>query len=304
MGDAEVGEQLHLLLGGAHEQETTGKEQEGRKELEAVLLVQVLRNSIGVAEDKANLDDAGQASGNQSVAKDGMDHGGEHERLRVARHAPAGECNDHSGDKVALGSSATIATEPDADETGGPPDDAHGRVLQVIVDPGTAPAVLGKGIDAAPCGDDERVEEFLTAACAFKPGLTDKKEDGEQNAVGDEGGTHDEVSGALARVVAPAEAEGGDASEQHLHPGCDGNGLANDTVGRHQPAADLAQEAALDVEAEVDAQSDLDNKAEHQPVCELGMGVGSELAAFVSVTEEVADDGEDGADDLDGNVEA
>jgi predicted GNAT family acetyltransferase len=72
-----VTEQLHLLLGGAHEEEATCVQQEGREVLEAVDIVVILaiRGDVEcglVTKDEADLDDSGQASSHERVAEDGV----------------------------------------------------------------------------------------------------------------------------------------------------------------------------------------------------------------------------------------
>ena len=72
-----VAQELHLLFGGAHEEEPTGVKQEGWQVLEAVDLVVVLavrsdiRGSL-VAEDEADLDDPGQTCCHERVAENSM----------------------------------------------------------------------------------------------------------------------------------------------------------------------------------------------------------------------------------------
>ena len=127
-----------------------------------------------------------------------MDHGAELELLRVGTHGPACHENDNARDEIAFRAAVAFAAEPDAEEASTPPDDAHARVLQIVFHPGTAPAVLGEGVDAAPSGDDEGVEELLTTAGAPKPELADEQEDGKDDAVADEGAAHDEMRKALA----------------------------------------------------------------------------------------------------------
>lgn len=89
----------------------------------------------------------------------------------------------------------------------------------------------------------------MRAICAFEPDLTDQQENGEKDAVCDESGSHDEVGQALTCVISftSAEAQTDDTSEQHLHPGGDWHGLAEDTMGDNEDFPDLAHEAALDV---------------------------------------------------------
>jgi hypothetical protein len=72
-----IAEQLHLLFGGTHEEETTCVQQERREVLEAVDLVVVLtiRGDVEgglVAKDEADLNDPGQSSSHERVAEDGV----------------------------------------------------------------------------------------------------------------------------------------------------------------------------------------------------------------------------------------
>ena len=93
---------------------------------------------------------------------------------------------------------------------------------------------------------------------------------------------------ALPEVVAAAESKGCDAAEQHLRPAGDGDGLADNVMAEEDAAAYLAVDALGEVEAEVGAHDDLGDEHEHEPVGKFGVHVGSELAALMSVAEEVA----------------
>lgn len=105
-------------------------------------------------------------------------------------------------------------------------------------------------------------------------------------------------------MVVTAEPKGCDAAEQHLRPASDGDSLAEDVMAEKDTAAHFAVDALGEVEAEVGAHDDLGDEHEHEPVGEFGVHVGSELAAFVGVAEEVAYDCYDGAEDLDGDMPA
>ena len=131
----------------------------------------------------------------------------------MRRHRPAGNQQDKARDEVALRRAVPVPAQPDTRQTSRPPDHAHGGVLPIVAHPGRAPPVLGEGVDAAPGGDDGAVKELLAAAGAAEPDLADEQDDGQEDAVGDEGAAHDEVGQALAEVVALAEAERGDAAE-------------------------------------------------------------------------------------------
>jgi hypothetical protein len=166
-------EELHLLFGGAHEQEAAGYEQERGHVLEAVGIRAVGLCSAAILEHEGNLDDARGACCHQSVSKDRVNHGRDGEMLRVCRHCPAGHEDDHGWDQVPLRPSVSCAAEPDSHQSRSPPDDAHGCVLQVVASPRLTPSVFGEGVDAAPHSDDERVEEFLASSRPFEPELSD-----------------------------------------------------------------------------------------------------------------------------------
>lgn len=75
-------------------------------------------------------------------------------------------------------------------------------------------------------------------------------------------------------------------------------------MGEDEDAADAGEEAALDVQAEVDSEDDLDEEEEFEFRGVGGVDVVGELAAAVFVAEEVADDGHEGAEGLGGDVPA
>lgn len=107
--------------------------------------------------------------------------------------------------------------------------------------------MLGEGVDAAPSSNDDAVEEFLGAAGAAQPQLTDQKGQGHENAVCDEGATHDEVCETLAQMVALTETLGSDATKQQLDPDNHGESLATDTVYEANPRADASVDAFLEM---------------------------------------------------------
>ena len=112
------------------------------------------------------------------------------------------------------------------------------------------------------------------------------------------------MSKALSQMVVAAESKRCDAAEQHLRPAGDGDGLPEDIMAEEDTAAHFAVDAFGEVEAEVGAHDDLGDEHEHEPVGEFGVHVGSELAAFVGVPEEVAYDCYGGSEDLDGDMPA
>lgn len=197
-----------------------------------------------ISQDERNFDDPGEAGSHQRVTKDAVDHGADHEMLGMSRHGKTGEKNNDGRDQVSLGLAVSFATHPDAQKSGAPPDYTHGSVLQVIVRPGLAPSMLSKGVDTSPRGDDQRVEEFLTPPGAAQPKLAHEKENGQQNSVGDEGASHDEMGQTLPQMVLSAVAHGCDAPEQHLNPAGDRHGLAQKPMRNDNKAANATVDAA------------------------------------------------------------
>lgn len=257
-------------------------------------LVAVLRYAHLVMEHKRDLDDAGEPGTHQSVAESLVGHGTDHQLLGVGRHGPAGNSNDEARNEVPLGVAVPVAAEPDTSQAGAPPDYSHGGVLPVVLHPGGAPPVLGEGVDAAPCGDDDAVEELLRAAHPPHPELTDQHGDGHEDAVGNEGTAHDEVGRALAQVVALTEAQGGYASKQHLCPADDREGLAVDTMDGADDRPYALVDAPFQVQPEVDAEDELDKQLEVEIFGKLGVDVVvAELPTAVLVAKYEADEGED-----------
>lgn len=60
--------------------------------------------------------------------------------------------------------------------------------------------------------------------------------------------------------------------------------------------------ALFEVQFQVYAKDDLEEESEHEESGEGGMDIGGELAALVSVAEEVAEDGEDSTEGLERDV--
>jgi len=174
-----VTEDLHLLLRRTHEEEAGRVEKECREVLETMRIRPIGAEGAPIPQDKGDFDDPGGAGGHQSISKNTVHHRAERQELRVSGHGVAGQENDDSRNKIALRPAIPLPTQPDAEQTGAPPDDAHARVLEVVVDPGTAPAVFGEGVDTAPESNDQRVEEFLAPARPTQPVLAGEEKDGE-----------------------------------------------------------------------------------------------------------------------------
>jgi hypothetical protein len=302
MSDTGLRQQQHLLFGGAQEEEATGIQQERRQKLEAVGILSIFGNRVGIFQDETDFDDASDTSSHQGVAKDTVYHGTDVQLLRMATHGPASNGNDDGRNQVALGTAAAVTAEPHAQQTSAPPDDTHTGMLQVVAYPGVSPSVFSESVDATPSSDDHAVVELLRAAGATQPDLTNEKEDGVDDTVCDEGGAHDEVGSTLTGMIALAEAQGSDSAKQHLHPGGQRDDLAQYTVSRNNPLPDLAHETTLDVESKVYAHDGLSEDHHHQPGGILRVYVLAELTTFVGVAEQVAQDSETGGSHLDGDM--
>lgn len=139
--------------------------------LEAVRLVAVLRNGILVVEDERDFNHSRQAHAHERVAKHLVSHGTNGQLLRVRRHGPSRYQYDKARDKVPLGRAVALPTQPNTDQAGRPPNDAHRSVLPVVLDPGSPPPVLREGVDAAPGRNDHAVEELLRPSRPLEPQL-------------------------------------------------------------------------------------------------------------------------------------
>ena len=165
--------------------------------------------------------------------------------------------------------------------------------------------MLGEGVDAAPQRNDKGVEELLRAIRAAQEELPHEQEEREHDTVGDKCGAHDEMRETLSQMIISAESQSRDAAKEHLHPGDEGKRLADDTVDNDEEISELGHEAGTgEVEFEIETQEDLDGESEVDNRGEGGMHVVRELAAFVLVAKEVPSDGQEGAEDLEGNVPA
>lgn len=222
-----------------------------RDELKAVPRTTIVSQRLSILQDKGNFNNTCKTGSHQSIAKHGMGHGADHQLLRVSRHAPAGYENDESRNKVALWVAIAISAKPDTGQAGTPPYDAHCSVLPIILDPGGAPAMLRKGIDAAPDSNDRAVVKLLRPASATDPSLSRKQNNSQDDAVSDKCATHDKMSRALADVVTLAEAEGCNASKDHLHPGQQRHCFSDDRVEGSDKLANHTQDALLPVKLQI-----------------------------------------------------
>ena len=122
-----------------HTSQGPGPTYEDGDVLEAVRLRAILTEAALILQHKGDLDDARQARRHQGVPEHLVRHGTDHEVLWMRRHGPAGNEKDEAWNEVTLGGAVAAAAKPDAREAGAPPNDAHGRVLPVVLDPLGAP---------------------------------------------------------------------------------------------------------------------------------------------------------------------
>lgn len=226
----------------------------------------------------------------------------EHKRLRVATHGIAGQHDDESGNQIALWPPIPLSAQPHAQKTSAPPDNAHGRVLQVIFNPCSSPAMLRESVYTTPNRNDQRVEKFLAPAGPAQPILTDDENDGKQDAVGDEGTSHDKVGEALSEVVPAAEAHSSDTAKQHLGPANHGHHFADQPVRENEKPTNLPMDSFGQMQLEIRAQHDLHHKHEHEGVCKRGMDVLGKPTALVGVAKEERKHGDDRSDNLEGDM--
>lgn len=219
-----------------------------------------------IFQNKGNLDDSCCSSSHQGISKDCVDHAAEMQGLWMRRHGVPGQQDDNCGNEVALRTTVPLTAQPDPQKTGAPPDNAHSRVLQIVVNPWTAPAMLSKSVNTAPGGNDERVEEFLAPAGATQPVLTDQEEDGQQDSVSDKRTSHNEMCEALAEMVAATETQSSDATKEHLHPADHRHQLADDTVTDDDESTDPAMNTLGEMKLEIDTQDNLENHHKHEGV--------------------------------------
>jgi hypothetical protein len=183
---------------------------------------------VRTSQNKGNFDNSSNTDSHEGVSEHGVRSSTNHELLRMSRHAPASDKDDKSGNKVALWISIAVLAEPDTYQASRPPYNAHCGMLPVILDPVGAPAMLGKGVDTAPCGNCCAVVKLLRPTVSANPKLTNDQENCEKNTVSDECASHDEMSGALAGVISLTKAQGSNTAKDHLCPGHYWHQLSND----------------------------------------------------------------------------
>lgn len=202
--------------------------------METVRLRTTHANSRLVAQHEGNLDDASKSSRHQRIAKERVDHGADHQSLRMGRHSIAGHQDHQRRNEIPLWPAITAATQPHSHQASTPPNNSHGRMLEIIVHPLSTPAVLGESIDTTPSGDDQRVEELLAPARPTQPVLPNQQENRQANAVPDERTAHDEMRQALSKVIILTETQGRNTTEEHLRPTEDRHGLTQNAVSKNK----------------------------------------------------------------------
>lgn len=211
--------------------------------MEATRVRAVEAHSIFVFQHKGNLNDSGKTRSHQCVAKNGVNHGADHQRLGMSRHRIAGQQNDDCGDEIPLGAAISLPAHPNTQKTCTPPDDAHSGMLQIIVYPWSSPTMLRKGVDASPGRDDQGVEELLTAAGAAQPVLTNEQQDSKHDTIGNERTAHDEMRQTLSEMITLAEAIRRDTPEEHLRPANNRHRLAENAVKHYEEPTDPTVES-------------------------------------------------------------
>lgn len=219
-----------------------------------------------VPEDEGDFNDTSEADGHQGLAKCRVRHGTDHQLLRMSRHGPTSDENHEARNEVTLGVAVAVPAEPHARQARAPPDNPHSRVLPVILDPSRAPTMFGEGVDATPGSDHSTVKKFLRTPTPLHPYLSDEQNDGQDDTVGDEGASHDEVGCALPNVFPLTEAKGCDAAKDHLSPRHDGHRLPDDGVAWSDELSDLAIHTLLPMSPQVKPQNNLPDEKQLQDV--------------------------------------
>ena len=111
----------------------------------------------------------------------------------MSAHSPSSHDDNDGRYKVPLRSTVSFSAQPHTKNSSAPPYYAHTCMLQVVSAPLLTPPMFREGVDAAPGGDDERVEEFLGSAGAPKPKLTSKQKNREDDTITDECTAHYEM---------------------------------------------------------------------------------------------------------------
>jgi hypothetical protein len=217
----------------------------------------------------------------------------------MAAKSPACNQDDESGNEVTLRATVTISTEPYSHHSSTPPDYTHRRMLPVILDPFSAPAVFGESVDDTPGGDDSAVKEFLGSARPFEPQLSNKQKDSQQDTICNKSTSHNEMREALANMFALTKAQRCDATKNHLRPREHGQRFTHDSMSDFDNAPNLAKDPPFDVQFEIDTEDDLSKQHQGYGRSEFGVDiVVAEFAATMHMAKGVTKDRERSAEDL------
>ena len=338
MRDVHFGEHVHLLFGGAHEEEAGGVEELCRQssvviqremqvfklgkmwvidlkrrgqthkrgqELKAVVVLSIPRiHAVPVPQHEAYLHDPRRSSCHQRVPKHCMHHRAQWQILWMRTHRPASHDNHDGREQIPSGSSIPLSRKPYPHQSRTPPHDPHARMLQIVLDPRSTPPVLGERVYASPRGDEQAVKELLAPPCPPQPRLPNQQQNRQDNPIPNERTPHDKVRQALSQMIPSTEPKRRDAAKQHLHPAQHGHELTHDAMHVHHEVSNPRVDTLFEVQFQVNAHDDLRGEHHHEGDGEGAVDVGGELAPFVRVAEEVAEDGEGDAEGLEGDVEA
>jgi hypothetical protein len=276
---------------------------EDRDILETVDGATILGKALSILQHKSNLDNSSQSNSHQSVAKHCVGNRANMELLGMRRHSPAGHKNNKAGNEVSLWVSISVSAQPNADKACGPPNHSHGGMLPVILYPVFTPSVFSERIDTSPSRNDGAVIKLLGSSAVSNPNLTNNKNNGENNTIGDKGASHNELGPALADMVTLADTKCRNSAKNHLRPCEDRHKLANDGMARPNQFANLSIDALFPVALEIESQNDLRGEEELKDMGECSMDViRNEFSTLVRVAQEKADNCENRADRLRGNV--
>lgn len=113
-----------------------------------------LSSSSAILQNEADLNDSRSTSSHQAVPKNGVHHRAKHQLLWMGTHSPTSENDDQSWQNIATRPSSSTSAKPNTQQTSTPPNDPHGRMLQVIPDPRSTPPMLRERIHTSPKRDD------------------------------------------------------------------------------------------------------------------------------------------------------
>jgi hypothetical protein len=114
--------------------------------------------------------------------------------------------------------------------------------------------MLRESINTPPRRNDNRVKEFLASSRPLQPQLPDKQQHRQHNPIPNKCTPHNEMRQALPQMIVSTEPQCRDPAKQHLHPRGHRQRFPKDTVRRYEVGAYASENAALEVQAQVDAE--------------------------------------------------